>query len=720
MTERPRSGWRTDPALLKTRTLRLDGSDAEAKRAEILRYFHATFDLDEALLEQLRYEETFTLRADPLRHPLIFYFGHTAAFYINKLVVARLIEERIEPEYESMFAVGVDEMSWDDLDESHYDWPSVAEVQAFRDKVRARVDRLIREMPLTLPIRWDHPWWAIVMGIEHARIHLETSSVLIRQLPLDHLREHPLWQPCEESGPAPANEWIEVPGGTIRLGKDFDDPLYGWDNEYGGQVETVETFEAGRMLVSNGEFRGFVDAGGYETERWWDDEGWRWRTFQQATAPRFWRGEGDARRLRLMAWEVAMPWNWPVEVNCLEARAYCRWLGERDGRRLRLPTEAEWLLLRDRHVPGDAPDWPVAPANLTLEHFASSCPVDRFPHGPFFDVVGNVWQWTETPITGFPGFRVHPCYDDFSTPTFDGRHNLIKGGSWISTGNEATRSARYAFRRHFYQHAGFRIVASEHPAPEPVESYESDPLVAQYCESHYGEVYYGVPNFPKAMADLCLEVTGDRPRRRALDLGCAVGRASFELARVFEEVTGLDFSARFIRIGAALQEQGLIQYTRTEEGEIESHHQRRLDELGLEGGRDRVRFEQADACNLKERFRDYDLVLATNLIDRLPDPGRFLATIAGRIVPGGLLVIASPYSWDDAYTPKAKWLGGVRVAGEPQSTLEGLHLALDRDFRRIAPPRPLPFVIRETARKFQHSLSEVTVWERQGTGGEGR
>ncbi len=90
----------------------------EEKRAEIRHYFHATYDIDEALLEMLRYDESFYCRADPLRHPLIFYFGHTATFYMNKLVLAKLVQQRVNPAYESMFAVGVDEMSWDDLNEA--------------------------------------------------------------------------------------------------------------------------------------------------------------------------------------------------------------------------------------------------------------------------------------------------------------------------------------------------------------------------------------------------------------------------------------------------------------------------------------------------------------------------------------------------------------------------------------------------------------------------
>ena len=218
-TERSDSKWRTAPRLRQTRTILLNAGHAEEKRSEIRQYFHDTYDIDESLFEILKYDETFYRRADPLRHPLIFYFGHTAALYVNKLLLARLIEARVNSTYESMFAVGVDEMSWDDLNEKHYDWPSVADVQAYRDRVRAVVDDVIQTMPLQLPITWDSPWWVIMMGIEHARIHLETSSVLIRQLPIEHVRSHPLWQVCRQSGTAPENELVDVPAGRVELGK---------------------------------------------------------------------------------------------------------------------------------------------------------------------------------------------------------------------------------------------------------------------------------------------------------------------------------------------------------------------------------------------------------------------------------------------------------------------------------------------------------------------
>jgi putative 4-mercaptohistidine N1-methyltranferase len=247
-----------------------------------------------------------------------------------------------------------------------------------------------------------------------------------------------------------------------------------------------------------------------------------------------------------------------------------------------------------------------------------------------------------------------------------------------------------------------------------VDVYETNRLVAQYCESHYGEDYYGVANFPKAMSQLCLDLMEDRRCNKALDLGCAVGRATFELARDFGEVIGLDSSARFIRIGVELKEKGYMRYTRVEEGELVSYHEIRLSDLGLQGTQQRVSFQQADACNLKDLFAGFDLVLATNLIDRLYSPRRFLSMIHERINPGGLLVIASPYSWDEEFTEKHEWLGGIRVAGEPFTTLEGLRQCLDTHFKPVGQPRSVPFVIRETQRKFQHSLSEVTVWERRG------
>ncbi len=725
------------------RTPRLSGDDPEAKRREIRAYFHATFDRYERLFEVLTCDEAYFRKPISLRHPLIFYLGHTATFFINKLVLAGLVSERINPRFESMFAVGVDEMSWDDLSETNYDWPAVAEVRAYRDRVRAVVGQLIDTLPLTshsqgspkndltpsggrsglgadlgaqysLPIGWEHPWWPIVMGIEHERIHLETSSVLIRQHDLKYVRPHPAWVPCRLSGPTPGNELVPIPAGAVRLGKEHDDAYYGWDNEYGRHEAAVPAFQAARLLVSNGEFLEFVADGGYASDAWWDAEGKAWRDYARADHPSFWGRDGERWKLRLMLEEVAMPWDWPVEVNCLEARAFCRWKGAKTGQPVRLPTEDEWYRLAAFAGVGEVPEEAPAPANLHLDHFASPCPVDKFPQGSLFDVTGNVWQWTETPIYPFDGFRVHPLYDDFTTPTFDERHNLIKGGSWVSCGNETRLASRYAFRRHFFQHAGFRYVVAEPPAIPVASHYETDKLLSEYAEFHFGDAYFGVPNFSKALADLAIRAMGECPKRHALDLGCAAGRASFELARVFDEVTGIDFSARFIGLGAQLAERGVLRYTLVDEGELVSYRERRLADLGLDGTRGKVAFFQGDACNLKPIFSGYDLILAANLIDRLYSPAKFLDGVHQRLNPGGLLLIASPYTWLAEHTPREEWIGGFKRDGENVTTLDGLKAHLGGHFRLAQGPVEVPFVIRETRHKFQHTLSEVTIWERLG------
>jgi len=446
---------------LITKTINLQVGDPKDKRIEILEYFKKTWEIDERLYDLIKQDETFYLRADPLRHPLIFYLGHTATFFINKLILAKLIDTRIEPEYESVFAVGVDEMSWDDIDETHYKWPRVSQVRAYRDKAKKVIVKVIEETPLQMPITWESPFWTIMMGIEHERIHLETSSVLIRQLPLDTLQPGKFGDICPFTGSVINNEFLPVPGSIVTMGKPFNDPFYGWDCEYGKYEEKVASFKTTKQLISNAEFLKFVESGGYETKKYWTDEGWSWKCFKHAEMPLFWRKEGNKYFLRLVADELSMPWNWPAEVNYQEAKAYCNWQSELTGKTLRLLTEGEWyLLVAVCNVP-DQSTWGLAPGNINLEHFASPCPVDLFKMGEFNDVVGNVWQWTETPVTGFTGFKIHPLYDDFSTPTFDDKHNLIKGGSWISTGNEITYHARYAFRRHFYQHAGFRMVESE-------------------------------------------------------------------------------------------------------------------------------------------------------------------------------------------------------------------------------------------------------------------
>lgn len=692
-------------------------------RNRLLAYFTDCFDRYESLFECLTNELAFVEKPINLRHPLIFYYGHTATFFVNKLLLAKLIPERINPRFEAMFAVGVDEMSWDDLNDAHYDWPKAAEVKAYRDQVRACVTQVIQNASFVAPMGWDNPWWTILMGIEHELIHLETSSVLIRQHRLDLVRNQEGWQsePLSEVAKdvVPINTLVDVPSGSVLLGKgdphknacalSGDARRYGWDNEYGRHDANVPAFKASRMLVSNAEFLAFVDAGGYKNTQYWSEEGCGWLEFTGVIHPTFWHLREGVWMLRLMCEEVSMPWDWPVEVNYHEAAAFCSWKASDSGQSVRLPSEDEWVRLYD--LTGITPD---TPAQRRLAGGCSSVPVDRFVHGDFFDVVGNVWQWTCTPIYPFAGFEAHSLYDDFSIPTFDERHNLMKGGSWISCGNEALRASRYAFRRHFFQHAGFRYVIGEPPAVPVVSHYEDDALLAQYAEFHYGQTYFDTPNFPASVARIALDAMRNRPNRRALDLGCAVGRTSFELAKGgFETVIGVDFSARFINLADEFVRRGIVRYALADEGELHTFREIALNQLGFAESADRVSFTQGDACNLKELHCDYDLVVAANLIDRLYDPRKFLNDIGNRIVPGGILVITSPYTWLEEHTPRSQWLGGFKKNGESYTTLEALNELLAQDFVPLCKPLDLPFVIRETSRKYQHSVAQLTCWERR-------
>lgn len=242
--------------------------------------------------------------------------------------------------------------------------------------------------------------------------------------------------------------------------------------------------------------------------------------------------------------------------------------------------------------------------------------------------------------------------------------------------------------------------------------YENNTTLAQYLEFHFGESWHGEANFPKELADAAVNAMDGRPANRALDIGCACGRTALELARHFDHVDGMDFSHTFVNKCRDVIRDGVARYARPEEGELVSYQERSLAALGLTEAASRVAFSQGDACDLAPDYRDYDLVLAGNLIDRLYKPSLFLKNIHQRINDLGLLVIASPYTWLEEYTPKEEWLGGYLKDGQPYSTLDGLREVLSPHFQLLTDPRSLPFVIRETRNKFQHSFSELTVWEK--------
>jgi len=700
----------------------LTGVSSKVKRQEIKQYFENTWQTYESLFALINVKEAFYLRPEPLRHPLIFYYGHTATFYINKLMLGKYISKRVNEKLEAICAVGVDEMSWDDLNSAHYDWPTVEEVKGYRQQVYALIGSMIDDMPIDLPIAQNSLAWVILMGCEHERIHLETSSVIMRMLPLHSLSANDQWQACPFFGKAPTNELLPIQGKKVSLGKAADDMTYGWDNEYGEQTIRVDSFNVSKYLVSNQEFLAFINDGGYLNKDHWTDEGKQWLAFKQPKMPRFWLEYNNEYFQRNLLEEIPLPLNWPVEVNYLEAKAFCNWKSSQDKKHIRLPTEAEWQCLRER-LSGDVVNWSEAPVNLNLEYFASSVPIDRFSTDGLYDICGNVWQWSESEIDGYNGFKVHPLYDDFSTPTFDGKHNLIKGGSWISTGNETIKSSRYAFRRHFFQHAGFRYIESEH-ADIPITKinlYETDPIICQQLACHYPKSGYlncsendkssSSSSFVKQLSQYVKSIINSYSGKsqRILNLGCSVGGAAFELSSLFEYVDGVDFSARYIQYGVKLQREETVRYQSVIEGDIVSYNEVSLEKELLEN-KNNIVFSQGDAVNLKSAFTGYDLVLIQQALEQSYDPKQILKGIKNRINQDGLLVIASDYIFDSNITDKSKWLGGIKINGENVSGFDGLTYLLEENFKFLE-QKMLTQVLRLNRYQSIQKQIDVTVWQ---------
>ena len=421
----------------------------------LLKYFENSWELEETLMKSLVEEETFYLNPDSLRNKLIFYLGHSAVFYINKLIQVGLLENRINHKYGTLFEIGVDPESPAELELAiqGVNWPNVTKVWEYRDKAKEEITTIINQTSLDLPIHQQHPIWALLMGIEHSRIHLETSSMLLRQLPVDKLKRPQGWNYAPSNGEIPDNQMREVPGGVVKLGKRRDDLTFGWDSEYGNLEVKVKTFLVSQNLITNGEFLEFVQGGGYNNSNYWNTESWEWKQIHKVEHPK-WIYQENNYRYRATFDEIDLPLDWPVEVNHYEAMAYCRW----KGKNTRLMTEAEWnqalKISEDSRLSNNY--------NLNLQ-FISPTPVGMFSENnqsSISDLRGNVWEWLGETFYPIPGFKTHHLYEDQSAPFFDNKHLMMLGGSWATNGTMALACYRNWFRPYFYQHVGFRIAES--------------------------------------------------------------------------------------------------------------------------------------------------------------------------------------------------------------------------------------------------------------------
>lgn len=235
--------------------------------------------------------------------------------------------------------------------------------------------------------------------------------------------------------------------------------------------------------------------------------------------------------------------------------------------------------------------------------------------------------------------------------------------------------------------------------------YESDRYVGEYLLFHYGKVKEILPwaggpvdalDFPvRTVAHFSSGTAG-----RALDVGCAVGRSALELSRTNDEVIGIDFSNAFVEAARQIGAGDELVCKRLEEAaEVTEVTVRRPN--GVDGTK--VSFEVGDAMNLRADLGSFDRVHAANLVCRLPEPRKFLSRLSDLVNRGGELVLATPCTWLEEFTQRENWPEG--------RTLDWLKKELAGDFELIEVADE-PFLIRETARKFQWTVSMVTKWVR--------
>lgn len=245
--------------------------------------------------------------------------------------------------------------------------------------------------------------------------------------------------------------------------------------------------------------------------------------------------------------------------------------------------------------------------------------------------------------------------------------------------------------------------------------YETDRLVREYLLFHYGDPGEILPwpdgprgalGFAVRCVDDLLDVSSLPADARALDVGCAVGGSTFQLARHCREVTGIDYSGAFIAAAETIRTTGALDYEYVIEGESTARATARRPE-GADTAR--VRFETGDAMDLREDLGAFDAVLAANLLCRLPDPRKFIARLPSLVRPGGQLLLTTPFTWLEEFTPRAAWIGGTAQV----SSADALGSLLSPHFERQA-EKELPFLIREHARKYQWSVAWGSRWIRRG------
>ncbi len=337
--------------------------------------------------------------------------------------------------------------------------PSLCATLDVMASIRERVFAALEAVDLDSPSPLLHDGFVYAMVLQHEYQHNETmlQTMQLKQgEPYAAPRATPVPQVRLSIEPG---AMVRFPGGEVTLGT--DDRSEAYDNERPAHMLELAPYWIDIAPVTNIEYLGFMEAGGYTTRALWSDAGWSWLQDAGVTAPKYWKKEGawTARSMdRTMNAESTMP---VCHVCWYEAEAYARWAGKR------LPTEIEWEAAASwdpatgskRKYPwGD--DTP-SPLHANLDQLAfGTAPIGSYPrnlspigcHG----MIGDVWEWTSSDFHGHPGFEVFP-YREYSESFFGNEYKVLRGGSWATRTDAVRNTFRnwdYAIRRQIF--SGFR------------------------------------------------------------------------------------------------------------------------------------------------------------------------------------------------------------------------------------------------------------------------
>jgi gamma-glutamyl hercynylcysteine S-oxide synthase len=225
----------------------------------------------DALFSLLR-EAAIYERPIPERHRIIFYVGHLEAFDWNLLSGLDSGRKSVFPEFDRLFAFGIDPVGGGLPSDLPSDWPSLDAVRDYVNHVRDSLDNSLANILESNPQTRDgFPLRTLLnVAVEHRLMHVETLAYMLHQLPLDMKVRQP--NSLHLAGPSIVPGRVSIPAGAVTLGLARNSGEFGWDNEYEAHTEEVPSFEIDQYEVTNRQYLEFMAAGGYETRAFWNDD----------------------------------------------------------------------------------------------------------------------------------------------------------------------------------------------------------------------------------------------------------------------------------------------------------------------------------------------------------------------------------------------------------------------------------------------------------------